>query len=342
MTSLRSRPASLHGARTLVLSPHLDDALLSATAFVLTDPSDVWTVFAGRPHPPRTTSWDEICGFADSDETLTARVAEDTAAFADTPARVRRLDALEGPYVERDVRVEQLRDVRADIERWLDENGANTLVLAPAGAGIEVPDAPWAPLQRRLAGLRATSSAGSTPPPEKATADEPVVDTGTSEGPKIHSHGSAIAGRIKRAVRGGVRVPLALARRALHAEHVGRRRRAAKGGRLAANPDHLALRDLVLDLADERPDMTVVLYEELPYLWHGSADAAVARICAARGMEATGWSEQIDTDLKFTHLRHYTSQMPVMDTAGRLLAARHLPTRERYWLLTPSSSPTPS
>ncbi|WP_281712405.1 ABC transporter permease subunit, partial [Dermacoccus nishinomiyaensis] len=99
---------------------------------------------------------------------------------------------------------------------------------------------------------------------------------------------------------------------------------------------------LALAIAAERPDTQVVLYEELPYLWHGSADDAVAELCDSRDLVATPWSEQVDTDAKFARLRAYTSQMPVMDTVGRLLAARHLPTRERYWLLTPSSRPTPS
>lgn len=342
MTSLRSRPASLHGARTLVLSPHLDDALLSATAFVLTEPSDVWTVFAGRPHPPRTTSWDEACGFADSDATLTARLAEDSAAFEGSPALVRRLDALEGPYVERDERAEQLRHVRVEIERWLDENGSAAVVLAPAGAGVEVPEAPWAPLQRRLAGRRRGRPAQPARTAAPSGVDIAVTHTDAREPSADDVRSPDATGLAKRITRDASQAPLALVRRGLHAEQVRRRRRATRGGRLAANPDHLALRGLVLDIARERPDMTVVLYEELPYLWHGSADDAVEAVCTARGFAATGWSEQIDTDLKFAHLRHYSSQMPVMDTAGRLLAARHLPTRERYWMLSRPSSPTPS
>lgn len=315
-----SRPDVLTEAPALVLSPHLDDALLSASTFVLGPPCDVWTVFAGRPNPPRTTDWDVACGFPDSDATMTARLAEDIAAFAGTPARVRQLDAWDGAYVERDVRARQLGEVRAQIEEWLDTQARDAVLLAPAGAGVEVPDAPWAGLQRRLGRRRLRVAA-------------PVGSNGNGEEhPPLEPTTARTVGRL----------PLALARRALHAEYTLRRRRATGGGRLAPNPDHLALRDLALAIAAERPDTQVVLYEELPYLWHGSADDAVAELCDSRDLVATPWSEQVDTDAKFARLRAYTSQMPVMDTAGRLLAARHLPTRERYWLLTPSSRPTPS
>ena len=124
-----SRPDVLTEAPALVLSPHLDDALLSASTFVLGPPCDVWTVFAGRPNPPRTTDWDVACGFPDSDATMTARLAEDIAAFAGTPARVRQLDAWDGAYVERDVRARQLGEVRAQIEEWLDTQARDAVLL---------------------------------------------------------------------------------------------------------------------------------------------------------------------------------------------------------------------
>lgn len=338
MISPPSRPDVLTEAPTLVLSPHLDDALLSASTFALGPPCDVWTVFAGRPDPPRTTDWDVACGFPDSDATMTARLAEDIAAFAGTPARVRRLDAWDGAYVERDVRARQLGEVRAQIEEWLDTQARDAVLLAPAGAGVEVPDAPWAGLQRRggRRRLSVAASVGSNGNGEEHPPLEPTT-AGTAQ-----ARGAGATRLVRSAARTVGRLPLALAGRALHAEYTLRRRRATAGGRLAPNPDHLALRDLALAIAAERPDTQVVLYEELPYLWHGSADDAVAELCDSRDLVSTPWSEQVDTDAKFARLRAYTSQMPVMDTAGRLLAARHLPTRERYWLLTPSSRPTPS
>lgn len=85
----------------LLVSPHLDDAALSCAALVArTEPIDVLTVFTGRPVPPRSADWDRACGFADSDEAVSARLDEERAAFADTPHRLVQLDLLEAQYLD--------------------------------------------------------------------------------------------------------------------------------------------------------------------------------------------------------------------------------------------------
>lgn len=306
----------------LVLSPHLDDAVLSTSAFVLNRPCDVWTVFAGRPTPPQRTAWEETCGFADSDEAITVRWAEDEAAFAGSPARARRLDAWEGPYASRERRRDDLRRVRAEVERWLAERDV-TVILIPAGAGVRVPDPWW---QKAVDRVRPAASQ-----PEHADAAPDDAD----RAPQAPSSRTTPTQRAKALARGPVR----LVQRAMHADHVRRRRRATAGGALAPNPDHIGLRDMVLDLAAERAGTRVALYEELPYLWHGRADDEVARICTERGLDASSLSLDVDVQQKFAHLQHYRSQMPVMDTRGRLLAAEHLPSCERYWVLSPSPTP---
>jgi hypothetical protein len=67
----------------LLLSPHLDDAVLDCWS-VLAGPDDirVVNVFAGVPPAGRVTVWDRICGARDSAEHMRARIAEDRAALA--------------------------------------------------------------------------------------------------------------------------------------------------------------------------------------------------------------------------------------------------------------------
>lgn len=71
------------GAPPLLLSPHLDDAVIDCWS-VLAAPGElnVVNVFAGVPAPGRTTHWDLIVGAADSAELMRSRIEEDRAALA--------------------------------------------------------------------------------------------------------------------------------------------------------------------------------------------------------------------------------------------------------------------
>ncbi len=70
-------PTMLTALPTLVVAPHLDDALLSA--FELTRSATgrtVLTVFDGEPQEPVVTSWDLVCSLKDSAEAMRLRRAE--------------------------------------------------------------------------------------------------------------------------------------------------------------------------------------------------------------------------------------------------------------------------
>jgi LmbE family N-acetylglucosaminyl deacetylase len=70
-------------AQALLLSPHLDDAVVDCFA-VLTggEPVQVVNVFAGIPEHGVIPSWDRICGATDIAEHVRERIAEDREALA--------------------------------------------------------------------------------------------------------------------------------------------------------------------------------------------------------------------------------------------------------------------
>lgn len=71
--------------KTLLISPHLDDAVLSAGQFLANQPGcDVLTVFAGVPQLARSvvTPYDQKCGFDSSRQAMEARRLEDHDALA--------------------------------------------------------------------------------------------------------------------------------------------------------------------------------------------------------------------------------------------------------------------
>jgi LmbE family N-acetylglucosaminyl deacetylase len=70
--------------RVLVISPHLDDAVLSAGQFLAGRPDVVVaTIFAGTPRTRDvTTTYDAKCGFKSAVEAMTTRRGEDQTAMA--------------------------------------------------------------------------------------------------------------------------------------------------------------------------------------------------------------------------------------------------------------------
>jgi LmbE family N-acetylglucosaminyl deacetylase len=86
-------------APVVVLSPHLDDAALSAWS-VLRGPGDVTVVnvFAGIPAPGTPPRWDRIVGATDSQALVRARLAEDRDALAMAGRRPVNLDLLDAQY----------------------------------------------------------------------------------------------------------------------------------------------------------------------------------------------------------------------------------------------------
>lgn len=119
----------------LVVSPHLDDAVLSCSAVLeRSEPVDVLTIFTGAPEPPQTGWWDEECGFSSSAESVPARLREDEAAFSGTPHRRHYLSLVEMQYVGRPRVDGDAHTIATSIRSWVSEHQSGT-VAVPAGAG---------------------------------------------------------------------------------------------------------------------------------------------------------------------------------------------------------------
>ena len=114
----RRRGAEQRGS-LLVVSPHLDDGVLSCGRLLASRPGAVLaTVFAGRPEPPLPLStWDAASGFADGDDVVACRQQEDYRACAALGADPVWLPFLDAQYTTSDTPHEQLIDA---IGRTLD------------------------------------------------------------------------------------------------------------------------------------------------------------------------------------------------------------------------------
>jgi len=86
----------------LVVSPHLDDAVLGAGQWLSVHPGAVvLTVFAGIPRAAdMLTSWDRRSGFANAAEAVATRQAEDRAALSVLGAEPLWLDHVDDQYGE--------------------------------------------------------------------------------------------------------------------------------------------------------------------------------------------------------------------------------------------------
>lgn len=81
-----------------VISPHLDDAVLSLGQFMCTERCVVTTVLAGVPRPGFLTDYDKSCGFTSSAGAVRSRRGEDLGALAEIGAVPRHLGFLDGQY----------------------------------------------------------------------------------------------------------------------------------------------------------------------------------------------------------------------------------------------------
>jgi LmbE family N-acetylglucosaminyl deacetylase len=120
--------------RIVVVSPHLDDAVLGCGRFLAAHPGvTVVTVFAGNPpaYPEPMRPWDELCGFGPDDDVMAARRAEDAAALAVLDASPLHLECVEYSYNpdDRPVAPSAIAPVLRDALAALDP----TLVIAPFG-----------------------------------------------------------------------------------------------------------------------------------------------------------------------------------------------------------------
>lgn len=90
--------------RIVIVSPHLDDAVLGCSQLMAAHPgATVVTVFSGplEQYPDPMTHWDQIAGFVPGDDVLVARRKEDAGALAELGARWVWLDFTEHQYLER-------------------------------------------------------------------------------------------------------------------------------------------------------------------------------------------------------------------------------------------------
>jgi LmbE family N-acetylglucosaminyl deacetylase len=116
---------------TVILSPHLDDAVLSCW-HLLCGPGDVRVinVFAGSPPPGSGASWwDRLSGATDSAARMEERRAEDLEAFAVAGRTAIHLDFLDDQYEPADQSVE---DIAARLRELIDPD---EIVYAPAALG---------------------------------------------------------------------------------------------------------------------------------------------------------------------------------------------------------------
>ncbi len=127
-------PAPHELDRVVIVSPHLDDAVLGCARLMSAHPgATVVTVFAGNPpdYPDPMRLWDVQSGFAPGDDVMAARRAEDHEALAVLGATPVHLDFVEHTYNagDRPVAPDVIAPVLADAVRA----AVPTLVIAPFG-----------------------------------------------------------------------------------------------------------------------------------------------------------------------------------------------------------------
>ena len=122
---------SMSAQPAVILSPHLDDAVLSCW-HVLCGPGEVTVinVFAGSPPPGSGASWwDRLTGASDSAERMAERRAEDRAAFAIAGRTATCLEFLDEQYEPTDQSVDAITAALRDL---IDPE---SVVYAPAALG---------------------------------------------------------------------------------------------------------------------------------------------------------------------------------------------------------------
>jgi LmbE family N-acetylglucosaminyl deacetylase len=132
----RGRLRHVPGAPALVLSPHLDDAVLSCWS-VLTSPGEVRVVnvFAGVPAGGAVSYFERLAGAEDSAAHVRARLAEDREALA-LAAR----DAINLPFLARTHRRWRPEPSLHALDDALAGLGGAGAVYAPAALGAPHPD----------------------------------------------------------------------------------------------------------------------------------------------------------------------------------------------------------
>ncbi len=148
----------------LLISPHLDDVVLSAFALLArAEPVDVLTVFTGQPDPAQRTGWDAVCGFEDSTASISSRLEENRVAFEGWPHRLYELDLLDQQYRSGPVGEQGANRLRGWVSDWIDRQDAGGTVVIPAGAGLPVPRVgPWRRFRQAVRSWHSRAGRGSS------------------------------------------------------------------------------------------------------------------------------------------------------------------------------------
>ncbi len=127
-----SRLRGEEGAPELLLSPHMDDAVLDCWG-LLAGERDlvVVNVFAGAPARGTLAQWDALTGATDSAQRVRERIAEDTAALAQAGRRAHNLGFLDAQYRAEEL-APRLREIDHAVGGLL---AAAARVHVPAGIG---------------------------------------------------------------------------------------------------------------------------------------------------------------------------------------------------------------
>lgn len=133
--------------KVLLISPHFDDAVLSAGQFMADRPdADVVTVFAGIPITPDNvkTPYDEKCGFDNARDAVGARTRENDNALAILQANPINFEFPDSQYETTHANIVRVYDITAKLQELIDENNYE-FIMAPVGLGhpdhIKVTDA---------------------------------------------------------------------------------------------------------------------------------------------------------------------------------------------------------
>lgn len=298
MEPASSSQAVFEHSRVLVVSPHLDDAVLSCSSLLERPDVEVLSVFAGRPEVALSVSHDLKLGFADSDEAMDTRLAEDQQALEGYGVATRRLGHLDATYAGYPRPASTSRELRSALDEWLATvpQEDSPVVVLPAGTGHM--KGAW--LVRPQPPRSATSTPQATPSWVRRLRD--------------------IAGAL-----GG--------RWLAHRIFLLRKRHLAEV-RSFGHHDHLFVRDELLEnlLAGRRA--TVVLYEELPYMWLRPGQLAVDELTGRLGLNVEELHIPVDTVAKASRIALYASQVSLLEIHDhRVDDPLSLPTFERFWVV---------
>ena len=114
--------------RTIILSPHLDDAVISCFASVIQPGALVITIFGGVPEPGTSKIWDIVCGESDSVAMVKKRIDENKIALDAVNTESKNLDFLDAQYRK------DKQDISQIVKKIISITNPNDSFLAPLSA----------------------------------------------------------------------------------------------------------------------------------------------------------------------------------------------------------------